>query len=76
MRGPVTGLVERHASRLRFPRLLLIMVTLFGVDLVVPDMIPFVDEILLALASLLLASWKKKPPGEPSGPVIDVSPED
>ena len=60
MRGPVAGLVERYASRLRFPRLLLLVVTLFGVDLVVPDMIPFVDEILLGLGTVLLGSMRKR----------------
>ncbi len=67
MRGPVAGLVERYASRLRFPRLLLLMVTLFGADLVIPDMIPFVDEILLGLGTVLLGSMRKrriKPPDE------------
>ena len=71
MRGPVTGLVERYASRLRFPRLLLIMVTLFGVDLVVPDMIPFVDEILLGLGTVLLGSIRKRRV-EPEDPTHDA----
>ena len=35
------------------------MVTLFGVDLVIPDMIPFVDEILLGLGTVLLGSMRK-----------------
>ncbi len=60
MRGPVAGLVERYASRLRFPKLLLLMVTLFGADLVIPDMIPFVDEILLGLGTVLLGSMRKR----------------
>ena len=60
MKGPVTRVVERYASRLRFPRLLLLMVTLFGVDLFVPDMIPFVDEILLGLGTVLLGSMRKR----------------
>ena len=60
MKGPVTGLVERYASRLRFPRLLLLVVTLFGVDLFVPDMIPFVYEILLGLGTVLLGSMRKR----------------
>ena len=67
MRGPVASFVERYASRLRYPKLLLITVTLFGVDLVLPDMIPFVDEILLGLGTVLLGSMRKrriKPPDE------------
>ena len=30
----------------------------------VPDVIPFVDELLLGLMTLLLAAWKKRRPGE------------
>ena len=33
---------------------------LFVIDLVVPDAVPFVDETLLGLLALLLASWKKR----------------
>ena len=33
---------------------------LFVVDLFVPDLIPFVDEILLALGTLLLAGLKRR----------------
>jgi hypothetical protein len=62
---------------LRFPQLFVLTVTLLILDLAIPDLIPFIDEILLALASFLLASWKKKPEaGSGSGRVIDVSPDD
>lgn len=57
MFGPLLGFAER----LRFPRLLLLTAGLFVADLVIPDLIPFVDEILLALVTLLLSRWKKKP---------------
>jgi len=33
---------------------------LFVIDLLFPDMVPFADEILLGLISLLLASLKKR----------------
>ena len=33
--------------------------TLFVIDLLVPDVIPFFDEIMLALSTLLLAALKK-----------------
>ncbi|WP_366520638.1 DUF6116 family protein, partial [Accumulibacter sp.] len=38
--------VLRFAERLRFPQLFLLALTLFVLDLLLPDMIPFVDEIL------------------------------
>ncbi len=47
------------ASRLRFPVLFAVTVTVFAIDVVFPDAIPFVDEFLLGLAAILLASWKK-----------------
>ena len=55
----------RFATGLRFPRLLAITAALFILDLIIPDMIPFADEILLGLLSLLLASLKKHDPNRP-----------
>ena len=52
--------VTRFASRLRYPTLFKIVAALFLVDLVVPDVVPFYDEILLALATLLLGSFKQR----------------
>ena len=50
----------RYGSTLRFPKLLAITTALFLIDLLFPDMVPFADEILLGLISLLLASLKKR----------------
>jgi hypothetical protein len=50
----------RYASNLRFPRLLAVTAALFVIDLLFPDVVPFVDEILLGLISLVLASLKKR----------------
>ena len=52
----------RFAAGLRFPKLLVITAALFILDVIIPDMIPFADEILLGLLSLLLASLKKRRP--------------
>ena len=49
------------AAGLRFPRLLAITAVLFILDMIIPDMIPFADEILLGLLSLVLASRVMKP---------------
>ncbi len=56
--NPVT-LVLGFARRLRFPQLFVLIAALFLADLIVPDAIPFVDEILLGLATLVLGSWKQ-----------------
>lgn len=60
MANPITAGIMRFASRLRFPQLFLLVATLFLVDLAIPDVIPFVDEILLGLATLLLGSLRRK----------------
>lgn len=56
----VIAAVMRYASQLRFPQLFYFTAALFVIDLFVPDVLPFVDEILLGLATLLLAGWKRR----------------
>lgn len=51
--------IRSRLERLRFPQLALLTGLLFAVTLVVPDPLPFVDEILLGLGTLLLTSWKR-----------------
>lgn len=60
MRNPITRALLAYAGRLRFPTLFLIALALFVIDMVVPDPIPFVDEILLGLGTLLFASWRRR----------------
>ena len=52
--------VTRFAAGLRFPTLFKLVAALFLVDLFVPDLIPFYDEILLALGTLLLGSLRNR----------------
>ncbi len=52
--------VRQFASGLRFPTLFFITASLFTIDLLVPDMVPLADEILLALGTLLLGSLRKR----------------
>ncbi len=77
-RASLFGFLERFAGRLRFPQLFAITLILFVVDLIVPDLIPFADEVLLGLATLLLGGWKKRRETtrepESTGRVIDVKP--
>lgn len=63
-RTPVVGAVLAFAGRLRFPTLFLLLAGLFVVDLLVPDTIPYVDEVLLGLGALLLSRWRKQRTGE------------
>ncbi len=47
-------------SRLRSWQLFVVAAALLVADLLIPDPIPFVDEIMLALTTLLLARWKRR----------------
>lgn len=60
-------------STLRLPVLFVMTAAVFGLDLVVQDMIPFVDEVVLALATAILGSWKKGRTG--SGPAEKPPPD-
>lgn len=60
MASPILGPLMRYAERLRFPQLFLLTGLLFLLDLIVPDLIPFADEVLLGLLTLLFASWRKR----------------
>lgn len=75
------ALLGRFLSRLRFPQLFAFTAGLLALDLLVPDLIPFVDEILLAATTYLLANWKKPvetAPPEPAAkpPMKDITPTD
>mgnify|MGYP006176854353 FL=1 len=67
MPHPMTGPVLGFAARLRFPTLFKVTVGLMLVSWLLPDPIPFIDEIVTALATLVLANWKRgePPPREP-----------
>ncbi len=54
----LVALLRRFAGGMRFPQLFWFTALLFALDLVIPDLLPFADEILLGLATMLLASWR------------------
>ncbi|RLE26351.1 MAG: hypothetical protein DRJ65_05720 [Acidobacteria bacterium] len=68
--GPVSLLLQRFLPRLKYPYLFLIMLFLFLADLVVPDFLPFIDEAMLGLLTVLVGSWKTRneAPEEPLPP--------
>ncbi len=55
----VTALTE-HLARLRFPTLFIALAGVFLIDLAIPDFIPFVDELLLGVATLIVASLTRR----------------
>ncbi len=69
----IGNVVTRFAAGLRFPTLFKLVAALFVVDLIIPDMVPFMDEILLALGTLLLAGLRKRrePPLDPGAGIIE-----
>jgi hypothetical protein len=61
---PLGDLIRNRLSQMRSPVLFVLAAILFGLDVLIPDLIPFVDEILLGIGTLLLARRKKPaPPG-------------
>jgi hypothetical protein len=68
--NPITRLVLRWLGGLRFPQLFLLFGGLFVLDVVLPDVIPFADEILLGLGTLLLGALRRRRSDQP----IDVTP--
>lgn len=64
MKNVMLALIGKKAGQLRHPTLFFLAAGLFLVDLFIPDIIPLVDEILLALATIWLGNIFKKKPAE------------
>lgn len=62
MPNPITGGLPRFAATLRFPALFALTAGLFLLDLLVPDPVPFVDELLLGLLALVFATIRREAP--------------
>ena len=68
-------IVQRVAGRLRFPALFMLTALLFVVNLVVPDPLPFIDEVLLGLVTLMLGGWKDRG-GDAEDAIVETSPRE
>ncbi len=55
----LTAITER-LSNLRFPTLFTVLAVVFVIDLLIPDLVPFVDELLLALDTLIVGSLTRR----------------
>ena len=62
MKRMIQDRLIQYLSGLRFPKLLALTALVFVLDLIIPDVIPFADEILLGLITLLLGTLKKRNP--------------
>lgn len=70
------NIVERAASRLKFPQAFALLCALFFFDVLFPDFVPFVDEILLGLATVVFGLWRERvpTPGAPAPAEKNVTP--
>lgn len=68
MANPLLAPLMGFLGRLSYPRLFMLTAALFAFDMVIPDIVPFADEILLGLGTLLLANFKKRK--EPQPPTV------
>lgn len=57
-----------YAARLRFPWLAAVTAGLFVLDVLIPDMIPFADEVLLGMLTAVFGSWRR---GRGNGDEVD-----
>lgn len=73
-----TGVITYFLSRLRYPQLFSLMAALLVFDLLVPDFIPFLDEILLAAGTILLGMLKNRGDEDEESPREEknVTPDD
>ena len=62
MAHPLLAPLLAFAGRLRFRNLFLVTAGVFLLDVAIPDFVPFMDEILLGLGTLLLAALRKPRP--------------
>lgn len=67
------GLLRRFLSGLRFPQLFLLLLLLFGIDLLVWDPIPLVDEAILGILAIMLGMWRNR--GEVEPEMKNITPE-
>ncbi len=74
--GLIGALLGRLAPRLRFPQLFAFTATLFFVDLLIPDLLPFVDEVMLGLATALLGMMREREATVEKPPMKDITPRD
>jgi hypothetical protein len=70
-RSPVQEIVGSLVGRLKYPWVFVLLAAVFVADTIIPDPIPFVDEIMLALLTFLVGTWRTRRKGPPE--VVEVS---
>ncbi|MEM7351949.1 MAG: DUF6116 family protein [Acidobacteriota bacterium] len=72
------GTLRRLGQRLKSSQLLMLVSSLFVLDLLIPDPIPFVDEIILGILAILVGRWQERratPPESSKPPPKNITPE-
>jgi hypothetical protein len=64
-RTPIAAAIEKLLPGIKYPHLFAILALLFGLDLVFPDPIPLVDELGLAVLTVLAGTWRSRRPPTP-----------
>lgn len=75
LKSPISILIDRLIPGIRYPWLFAILAGLLAIDLVVPDPVPLLDEVVLGLLTFLAASWRIRK-GDADPPPKDVTPKD
>lgn len=52
--------IQRFLERRRFPTLFLILAALFGANLIFPDPIPFIDELIMLVATVIVGAFRER----------------
>ncbi len=52
--------LDKRLQSLRFPHLFVLTAVLWLISVLVPDPLPFVDELLLTVGTLTLAAWRRR----------------
>ncbi|MDA8017739.1 MAG: hypothetical protein MPN21_09850 [Thermoanaerobaculia bacterium] len=57
-RNKTPGRITAFLDRLSTSNLVFVVAAIFAVDLIVPDAMPFIDEVILGVLTILLARWR------------------
>ncbi len=68
-RGLIASVLQK--LNLRFPGLFVVLAAVLLIDLLVPDFIPWLDEIVLALLTAIFGLWREKKDERKSEIVVD-----
>lgn len=70
--------LQRWAAGFRSSTLAMVVGSLFILDVLIPDFLPFVDEIILGVVTILIARWQSRraePQAASKPPPKNVTPQ-